>query len=280
MCGLRHGWRAGHRYRPRAMIRTRQLQYAYPGGEALIFPDVDVPQGTVLLLSGPSGCGKSTWLALVAALVTPSAGELTVAGQPLGALKNIAADAWRASAIGFLPQKLHLSAALTVQQNLALVFWASGQPEDPGRIHATLEALGVNDLAQRKPGQLSGGQAQRVALARAVLLKPQVILADEPTASLDDEASARKTSSRAWSPDRWFARASCFWAGVGILAATPSGKKAGLHWNARTGCCRITTPGLAALWRPLYRSKDCLRRRLQLKPLTSQLHVRCWRQVT
>ena len=171
------------------MIRTRQLQYAYPGGSALTFPDVDVPQGAVLLLSGPSGCGKSTWLALVAALVAPTAGELTVAEQPLSALKNIAADAWRAGAIGFLPQKLHLSAALTVQQNLGLVFWAGGQPEDAERIHATLQALGVDDLAQRKPSQLSGGQAQRVALARAVLRRPLVILADEPTASLDDEAA-------------------------------------------------------------------------------------------
>ncbi len=89
-----------------------------------------------------------------------------------------------------MPQKLHLSAALTVQQNLALVFWAGGQPEDAARIHAILAALGVQDLVQRKPDQLSGGQAQRVALARAVLRKPQVILADEPTASLDDVAAA------------------------------------------------------------------------------------------
>ena len=172
------------------MIRTRELSYAYPGGTALTFPDVDVPQGTVLLLSGPSGCGKSTWLALVAALMAPAAGELVVADQPLSALKNIAADAWRARAIGFLPQKLHLSAALTVQQNMALVFWASGQPEDATRIDAALQALGVQALAKRKPAQLSGGQAQRVALARAVLLQPRVILADEPTASLDDEAAA------------------------------------------------------------------------------------------
>ena len=71
----------------------------------------------------------------------------------------MAADAWRASAIGFLPQKLHLSAALTVQQNLALLFWASGQREDPARIHTALDALGVQDLAHRTPGQLSGGQA-------------------------------------------------------------------------------------------------------------------------
>jgi len=172
------------------MIQTHSLSFTYPNGPTLVFPDVDVPQGTVLLLSGPSGCGKSTWLALVAALMAPSAGALTVATQPLHALKSVAADAWRAGAIGFLPQKLHLSEALTVAQNLMLAQWASGQTDDAQRIHAALQALGVQELAGRKPGQLSGGQAQRVALARAVLLQPRVILADEPTASLDDEAAA------------------------------------------------------------------------------------------
>jgi putative ABC transport system ATP-binding protein len=171
------------------VIQTHHLQYAYPGGTALAFPDVDVPQGAVLLLSGPSGCGKSTWLALVAGLVPPASGEVIVAGQPLSALKNIASDAWRAGAIGFLPQKLHLSAALTVYQNLVMAQWVVGVPENAARIQAALQALGVSELAARKPGQLSGGQAQRVALARAVLLQPQVILADEPTASLDDEAA-------------------------------------------------------------------------------------------
>lgn len=172
------------------MIHTQQLAYTYPGGSPITFPNVDVPQGTVLLLSGPSGCGKSTWLALIAALVAPGAGTITVAEQALGALKNIAADAWRAKNIGFLPQKLHLSAALTVQQNLGVVYWAAGLPEDRARIQAALAALGVDDLAGRLPSQLSGGQAQRVALARAVLLSPRVILADEPTASLDDAAAA------------------------------------------------------------------------------------------
>jgi putative ABC transport system ATP-binding protein len=172
------------------MITTRGLTYQYPNGARLAFPDVDVPQGAVLLLSGPSGCGKSTWLALVAALVAPTDGSIVVAGQTLDALKSVAADAWRAKAIGFLPQKLHLSAALSVYQNLAMAQWAAGQAEDAKRIHAALQSLGIDDLALRKPGQLSGGQAQRVALARSVLLKPQVVLADEPTASLDDEAAA------------------------------------------------------------------------------------------
>lgn len=172
------------------MICTQGLTYHYAQGPTLHFPDVVVPQGAVLLLSGPSGCGKSTWLALVAALVAPTSGAIMVAGQALDALENIASDAWRSRAIGFLPQKLHLSAALTVQQNLALAQWASGTLDNPLAIHAALAALGVADLAQRYPAQLSGGQAQRVALARAVLLRPQVILADEPTASLDDEAAA------------------------------------------------------------------------------------------
>jgi len=172
------------------MIRSQGLCYAYPDGPTLQFPNVEVSQGTVLLLSGPSGCGKSTWLALVAALMSPTAGELWVAGEAVHALKKVASDAWRARAIGFLPQKLHLSAAMTVQQNLAMAQWASGARSDSGRIAHALQALGVAELAERLPSQLSGGQAQRVALARAVLLQPKVILADEPTASLDDEAAA------------------------------------------------------------------------------------------
>ena len=172
------------------MIRSLQLVYQYRSGPEIHFPDVDIPQAGVLLLRGPSGSGKSTWLALVAGLLDAGGGELTVAGQVPGALKSAARDHWRSGIIGFLPQKLHLSAALTVAGNLALAYYAAGLPEDKAAIHNALASLGVADLAARKPSQLSGGQAQRVALARAVLLKPKVILADEPTASLDDAAAA------------------------------------------------------------------------------------------
>lgn len=171
------------------MIGTRQLAYQYPGGTELRFEDVEVAQGGVLLLRGVSGSGKSTWLALAAGLLSPGGGDITVAGQSLKALGKVAGDAWRARTIGFLPQKLHLSAALTVHANLAMAQWAAGQPQDDARIREALTALGVQELAARKPVQLSGGQAQRVALARAVLLQPKVILADEPTASLDDDAA-------------------------------------------------------------------------------------------
>ncbi|WP_439608562.1 ATP-binding cassette domain-containing protein [Hydrogenophaga sp.] len=172
------------------MIESRGLQYAYPRSEPLRLGDVSVAQGGTLLLRGPSGSGKSTWLALAAGLLTPSAGEVVVAGQSVGALAAAARDAWRARHIGFLPQKLHLSEALTVADNLALAHFAAGQPVDRPAIAGALGALGLGALAARRPSQLSGGQAQRVALARAVLLRPRVILADEPTASLDDDACA------------------------------------------------------------------------------------------
>ena len=176
------------------MIDTRQLAFQYANGPDIRFDDLDVPQGGVLVLSGASGSGKSTWLALAAGLLQASSGSINVAGQLLGNLSKAGSDAWRAKTIGFLPQKLHLSAALSVRGNLELAQWANGQKPDDKSIHQALAALGVHDLAERKPPQLSGGQAQRVALARAILLQPQVILADEPTASLDDDSASAALS--------------------------------------------------------------------------------------
>lgn len=172
------------------MIETRGLRHTYPGGAPLQFDDVAVPQGGSLLLRGASGSGKSTWLALAAGLLTPQAGEMVVAGQSVAALKAGERDRWRARCIGFLPQKLFLSEALSVADNLALVYFSSGLPVDRAAIARALDTLGLGALAARKPAQLSGGQAQRVALARALLLRPQVLLVDEPTASLDDAACA------------------------------------------------------------------------------------------
>ena len=172
------------------MIQSRGLRFAYPGNKPLRFADVSVVQGGTLLLRGPSGSGKSTWLALASGMLTPTAGEVVVSGQSVGALSAAARDAWRARHIGFLPQKLYLSDALSVADNLGLVFFAAGLPVDKTAVAQALQALGMAALAARKPSQLSGGQAQRVALARALLLRPTVILADEPTASLDDAACA------------------------------------------------------------------------------------------
>lgn len=172
------------------MIQTTQLHYAYPGTQThLEFPDVEIKQGEVAVIRGPSGSGKSTWLALVAALVSPTAGQLVVADRDLSTLGKADADTWRATTIGFLPQKLHLTPALSVMDNLRMAQWAAGVPEDILRIAEVLESLGIGELAKRHPLSLSGGQAQRAALARAVLMRPRILLADEPTASLDDVAA-------------------------------------------------------------------------------------------
>ncbi len=173
------------------MLRTKNLQFAYGSTAPIEFPDIDVAQGGTLLLQGNSGSGKSTLLALACGLLSASGGVIEVAGQDLSTLHGAARDAWRGRTVGFVPQRLHLSESLDVQGNLGLVFYAAGLPQDDAKIHQALQALGVESLAQRRPSQLSGGQAQRVALARAVLLSPQIILADEPTASLDDEAASQ-----------------------------------------------------------------------------------------
>ena len=173
------------------MIRTRGLAYRYGAGPQLQFADVDLPQGGTLLLQGRSGAGKSTWLALVAGLRAATGGDLFVAGIQLGTQRGAELDAWRARCIGFLPQKLHLSSALTVADNLALAYFAAGRPRDDAAIARALAQVGVAELAGRKPHQLSGGQAQRAALARALVTGPRLLFADEPTGSLDSLAAER-----------------------------------------------------------------------------------------
>ena len=132
------------------MLRTENLQFAYRQGAVMSFPDVQLPQGGVLLLQGASGSGKSTLLALACGLLTPTAGKITVAGQDVSALTGSQRDVWRGRNLGFLPQKLYLSESLTVRGNLALAFFATGLPEEAVKIDAALQALGVRDLAERR----------------------------------------------------------------------------------------------------------------------------------
>jgi putative ABC transport system ATP-binding protein len=173
------------------MIRARGLAHRYGSTAALSISDWSVAEGERWLVLGPSGCGKTTLLHAVAGLVRPSQGALEVAGQDLARLAGAALDRWRARVVGIVLQALHLVPHLTVRENLRLAQYLAGAPQDEARVHDALDALGVVDKATRRPAELSQGERQRVAVARAVVNRPRLLLADEPTASLDDAAAAR-----------------------------------------------------------------------------------------
>jgi putative ABC transport system ATP-binding protein len=173
------------------MISVRGLAHRYGSNEVLRLADWKVAAGERWLVLGPSGSGKTTLLHLVAGLIRPAEGELEVAGENLRKLDGMRLDRWRGATVGIVLQSLHLLRHLSVRDNLRIAQYLAHAPQDEARIAETLGALGVADKAARRAAQLSEGERQRVAVARAVVNRPQLLLADEPTANLDDRAAAQ-----------------------------------------------------------------------------------------
>jgi len=172
------------------MFSLRGIEHRYGASVVLRVAEWEAAGGEHWLLAGPSGSGKSTLLHILSGLTTPTVGDVRVADVDLTTLAGSARDRWRGRTVGFVPQRLHLVAALTVRDNLRLAQYLAALPDEPQRVRELLEAVQVADLAQRYPRQLSQGEAQRVAIARAVINRPSLVLADEPTANLDDAHAA------------------------------------------------------------------------------------------
>jgi putative ABC transport system ATP-binding protein len=148
--------------------------------------DLEIPRGQFAAIMGASGSGKSTLLGLIAGLDSPTAGRIVLDGEDITGLEEDDLALLRGRKIGFVFQSYHLIPTLTAEENVMLPLELSGQSGDgAGRARELLESVGLLDRRDHYPVQLSGGEQQRVALARAFVVRPPILLADEPTGNLD-----------------------------------------------------------------------------------------------
>jgi putative ABC transport system ATP-binding protein len=173
----------------RGVHKTYRLgQHVIP---ALQGVDLSVQRGELLALTGPSGSGKSTILNLAGLIDAPDRGEILFDGQPVTALREIPRTLLRRDALGFVFQSFNLVPVMTVAENVDYPLFIAGVPADERRerVATQLAAVGLQAHARHRPDALSGGQRQRVAIARALIKRPRLVIADEPTASLDSHTA-------------------------------------------------------------------------------------------
>ncbi|MEJ8542681.1 ABC transporter ATP-binding protein [Methanothermobacter wolfeii] len=173
------------------IIEIRSLRKSFDGGriKALNGVDLDVDHGEFVSIMGPSGSGKSTLLNMIGALDVPDSGTVKVAGRDLKDERDL--SRLRAEEIGFVFQLHNLIPNLTALENVEIPMFAVKWDDMEGRAMELLDYVGLADKADRKPTELSGGERQRVAIARALANDPSIILADEPTGSLDSRTGKR-----------------------------------------------------------------------------------------
>ncbi|MDQ2826891.1 MAG: ABC transporter ATP-binding protein [Actinomycetota bacterium] len=178
------------------VITLRGLRHTYRTSEGPLTVlgglDLDVRDGGYAAVTGPSGAGKTTLLALLGGLEKPQDGRVEVGGQDLTGLSGDGLAAYRRATVGFVFQHFGLLETLTAAQNIELAGTLSGATPADRRTRAgeLLGAVGLADRSGHRPSRLSGGERQRVAIARALVNRPQLLLADEPTGNLDDDAAA------------------------------------------------------------------------------------------
>ena len=172
-------------------VRCRGVTKEFGTGEAQVRAlqgiDVDILYGQMTLLVGPSGCGKTTLISIMAGLLDPTAGEVSLLGHDRRSLHGSRLVRFRAENIGFVFQQYNLLPSLTAVENAAVPLMIRGmrRSEALERALRMIAEVGLRDRASALPSQLSGGQQQRVAIARALVNEPRLLVCDEPTAALD-----------------------------------------------------------------------------------------------
>ena len=168
---------------------VRGLCHRYGEGDVLKNFSIDVAEGEFVALMGASGSGKSTFLHLAAGLISPVSGSVVVGGVEVTALGDSAAAKFRRRHVGVVFQSFNLIETLTVADNILLPARLDHAAIDRSRLDELLGKLSLTGLAHKLPGALSGGERQRVAIGRALYMRPEVVLADEPTGNLDAKSA-------------------------------------------------------------------------------------------
>jgi putative ABC transport system ATP-binding protein len=178
------------------LLETIDLRKTYRVGkidvEALRGVNLRMREGELTAIMGPSGCGKSTLMHILGAMTKPTSGQVLIDGNEIGAMNDSGLTAIRRDKIGFVFQKFNLLPTLTARGNIEVARHIHGTAGKDGYDHhlaEILQLLMIEGKLGRKPSELSGGEQQRVAIARAVANKPAILLADEPTGSLDSKNS-------------------------------------------------------------------------------------------
>ena len=178
-----------------ALVELKNVCRSFRKGEETITPlddvTLEIHEGDFVSLMGPSGTGKSTLLNLVAGIDRPDSGSITVAGTEITNLSRGQLADWRAANLGYIFQTHNLIPVLTAYENVELptLLLKQTAAQRRQRVELALKAVGLSDRADHYPRQLSGGQEQRVGIARAIVANPRVVVADEPTGSLDAATS-------------------------------------------------------------------------------------------
>ncbi len=173
------------------MIYTKDLTFSFNESTQFFFPDIKSNSSEALLITGSSGKGKTTLLHLLGGLLRPKSGSVSIQDTTISSLSEKELDRFRGKNIGLVLQQSHFVASLNVLENVVLASWLATGKKATAKAKSLLRELDLADQMHKLPSDLSVGQQQRVSIARALINEPKLLLADEPTSSLDDENAER-----------------------------------------------------------------------------------------